>query len=277
MYAFSESAKAGTDVLEMDVRLTADGVLVVQHDDTVDRTTDSVGRVSDMTYDELAQLDAGYWFADTGEWSNRDLPAQNYPYRGVRTGQVEPPAGYTAADFKVETFRAVAIAFSDLPLDVELKIPNGENGEPDLAFAAEIARSLAAELEDLGRTDTTIVVSFEEATLDVFRDAAPTVATSPSVGAMTAWVLEGGVLHANDVVLQLPPDFDGVSVLEPFVLDKAKAEGYAVWVWPNSQDQENADFYALMIADKGLAGVIAGKPPEAIERFIAEGWRTSGD
>ena len=45
MYAFSQAAYAGVDVLEMDLQMTADRVLVVHHDDTVDRTTNATGRV----------------------------------------------------------------------------------------------------------------------------------------------------------------------------------------------------------------------------------------
>ena len=97
MYAFTEAALAGADVLEMDVMLTADGVLVVQHDDTVDRTTEGTGQVSTFTYDELAALDNAYWFTpDCGTCT--DQPAEAYVHRGVRTGVVAPPAGFTADD-----------------------------------------------------------------------------------------------------------------------------------------------------------------------------------
>lgn len=54
----------GADVLELDVRLTADGHVVVIHDATVDRTTDGAGAVADLTLDELRALDAGYRFRD---------------------------------------------------------------------------------------------------------------------------------------------------------------------------------------------------------------------
>ena len=52
------------DVLEMDVRLTADGRLVVIHDDTVDRTTDGAGPIRRMTWEEAGDLDAGFRFRD---------------------------------------------------------------------------------------------------------------------------------------------------------------------------------------------------------------------
>ena len=50
---------AGVDGVEIDVRRTRDGRIVVIHDATVDRTTDGTGLVSAMTFDELRTLDAG--------------------------------------------------------------------------------------------------------------------------------------------------------------------------------------------------------------------------
>ena len=59
-----QSALDGTMVyVETDIRLSADGVPVLIHDATVDRTTNGTGRVSDLTLAELQQLDAGSWFA----------------------------------------------------------------------------------------------------------------------------------------------------------------------------------------------------------------------
>ncbi|MEP9381525.1 glycerophosphodiester phosphodiesterase [Nocardioides cheoyonin] len=57
------SARLGSDYLELDLHLTADGVPVVLHDDTVDRTTDGTGPVSDLTLAQVERLDAGSWFS----------------------------------------------------------------------------------------------------------------------------------------------------------------------------------------------------------------------
>jgi glycerophosphoryl diester phosphodiesterase len=54
----------GADMLEMDVRLTRDGEVVVIHDASVDRTTDGSGAVSDFALAELQALDAGFRFVD---------------------------------------------------------------------------------------------------------------------------------------------------------------------------------------------------------------------
>lgn len=65
MPAFTSSTRAGAEYFEIDLRLSKDGVPVVIHDKTVDRTTDGTGVVSEMSIDELRALDAGSWFSDS--------------------------------------------------------------------------------------------------------------------------------------------------------------------------------------------------------------------
>lgn len=60
--AFEEALAWSVDGLEWDLHVSADGVPVVIHDATVDRTTDGSGLVREMTLEELKQLDAGSWF-----------------------------------------------------------------------------------------------------------------------------------------------------------------------------------------------------------------------
>lgn len=78
--AFELAAKLGADMVELDVHLTADGHVVVHHDDDVLRCTDAAERfpgresyfISDFSLAELRTLDAGSWFAD-------DAPAARVP------------------------------------------------------------------------------------------------------------------------------------------------------------------------------------------------------
>ena len=59
--AFEEALRLGCRAIEFDVRVTSDGVLVVVHDDTVDRTTNGHGSVRNLTQLDLMRLDAGSW------------------------------------------------------------------------------------------------------------------------------------------------------------------------------------------------------------------------
>ena len=60
--AYDKALSMGVNHIELDVHLTADGHIVVIHDDAVDRTTNAQGRVADFTLNELRALDAGTWF-----------------------------------------------------------------------------------------------------------------------------------------------------------------------------------------------------------------------
>lgn len=60
--SFRKAAELGVRWVEFDVHLSADGVPVVIHDDTVNRTTSGRGKVAKLTLGELQALDAGCWF-----------------------------------------------------------------------------------------------------------------------------------------------------------------------------------------------------------------------
>ncbi len=59
--AFTEAINLGVGGLEVDVRKTRDGQLILMHDDSIDRTTDGKGYVDALLYDEIRQCDAGAW------------------------------------------------------------------------------------------------------------------------------------------------------------------------------------------------------------------------
>jgi glycerophosphoryl diester phosphodiesterase len=59
LIAFQKALDAGVDMLEFDLRFSKDSVLMVIHDDTVDRTTNGTGKVSEFTLSELKSLSAG--------------------------------------------------------------------------------------------------------------------------------------------------------------------------------------------------------------------------
>jgi glycerophosphoryl diester phosphodiesterase len=62
--SFELALAQGADAIELDVKLSSDGYVVVHHDDTVDRTTDGKGRIKNLTLTELKKLDAGSFFSE---------------------------------------------------------------------------------------------------------------------------------------------------------------------------------------------------------------------
>jgi glycerophosphoryl diester phosphodiesterase len=73
MAAFSAAVDCSADGLELDIHLSRDGVPVVIHDETLDRTTDGRGRVCGKTWSQLQMLDAGSWFS--GAYTGESIPA----------------------------------------------------------------------------------------------------------------------------------------------------------------------------------------------------------
>ncbi|RQW02122.1 glycerophosphodiester phosphodiesterase [candidate division KSB1 bacterium] len=61
--AFAKAVELGADGIEFDVQLTKDGTPIVLHDYTLERTTSGAGFVLDRRLDEIAELDAGSWYA----------------------------------------------------------------------------------------------------------------------------------------------------------------------------------------------------------------------
>ncbi|MFS0576794.1 glycerophosphodiester phosphodiesterase family protein [Sporosarcina sp. 179-K 3D1 HS] len=72
MAAFQKGVDMKADYIEIDVQMTKDGELVLIHDTTVDRTTDGIGYVGDLTFEAIRQLDAGSWFHE--EYAGEKVP-----------------------------------------------------------------------------------------------------------------------------------------------------------------------------------------------------------
>ena len=67
-----EAARRGARWVEFDAKLTGDGVVILMHDDTLDRTTSGHGPVAHATYGEIRLLDAGTWFG--AAWRGARVP-----------------------------------------------------------------------------------------------------------------------------------------------------------------------------------------------------------
>ena len=100
MAAFDSGLALGAAGLELDVHLSRDGVVVVHHDRTLERTTNLTGPIANRTADELARADAIYHFR-RGPGDDADTGA---PFRGQDVG--------------VPTLAAVLARYRDVPIVV---------------------------------------------------------------------------------------------------------------------------------------------------------------
>jgi len=126
--AFKLGVDQGSDLVEADVQRSRDGVLVLMHDTTLSRTTDveevfpdrAPWRVSDFTYEEIQQLDAGSWFSE--EYAGEPVPTMAEMVelvRPTRAGilmELKSPALYPGIE------KQVAEEFASVPGYVESSV-----------------------------------------------------------------------------------------------------------------------------------------------------------
>ena len=261
MYAYERSLLLGSDMLEVDIHTTSDGELVVLHDATVDRTTNGTGRVYDKTLAEVQALDAGYNVVP-GEGTESGRDEAEYPYRGVRTGEVDPPKGFGPDDFRIPTLEEVMAAYPDVPINIEIK----GAADSDLASFNRNAEALAAYLNGLGRTDGIMVASFNDAALQTFHDLAPQIDLAPAIGGVAAYKLSGTPPPEGTKAFQVPIEFGGISVTDQEFVTRAHADGFGVHVWTINDPAE-----MNMLLDWGVDGIMSAEPIRLEEVLCARG------
>ena len=203
LYTFRRAVKLGVDVLEMDVRSTRDGQLIILHDDTVARTTNATGPVQNYTLVDLKKLDAAHrWSPDKGQ----TFPLRN---KGV----------------KIPTLPEVFKAFPQTKLNLEIK-----------ETRSNTIQSLCRLIRDHRMTNNVVVASFDTDSLKEFRRLCPQVATSAGASeARLFFGLQKAYLEAayspDAQVLQVPETLGGLRIVNKRFIDAAHARNMRVQVW----------------------------------------------
>ncbi len=256
LFAQKLALEAGADVLELDVRRTQDGVLIMTHDETADRVTDGTGRWVDMTLEEVKRLDNAYDFRCATNCAR--YPDERYPLRGVATGQRPSPPGFEANDFRVATIREVLEAFPEALLSIEIK----GSSPGDLPNATALADLLL----EFGRIDDVLIASFDEGLITAFKERAPAIHTTPALREAADFYFNR-VPPQGHVAFQIPPDYFGFVISSPQFTADAHALGLAVYVYLDDPIEDEAT-YERLLAD-GVDGIITARPTRM--REILEG------
>jgi len=207
LYAFEQAIALGVDVLEMDIHSTADGVLVVRHDPSVDATTNGSGYIHELTLEQVKALDAGYtWTADGG---------QTYPYRGQ---------GIT-----IPTLEEVLVAFPGMRLNIDIK-PE----EP--AVVVEFCRILRV----FNKLDQVMVGSFYDDQLYRFRKLCPEAATAAGVAETRLfvylhWLFLGAIFQPRAQAFQIPEYGGRLHLVTERFVRAAHVHNMEVHVWTVDQ------------------------------------------
>jgi glycerophosphoryl diester phosphodiesterase len=212
----------GYSYVETDIRITRDGIVVVFHDETLERTTNGVGKVSDWDWEDLRHLDAGYRFSPDDE---------SFPSRGT---------GVTISRLD-DTFDR----YPDVCFNIDLKAPRSE-----WAVAEVIARMRA--------TERTLVGSFNDRRIAKFRritKSSVATAAGPSASvAMYAASRVGRTVRRGVDAYQLPMKVRGGSVDQKLV-DAIHESGAQLHVWTVNDSELMSD-----LLDLGVDGIVTDRP-----------------
>jgi glycerophosphoryl diester phosphodiesterase len=225
MAAFDNGLSFGADGLELDVHLSRDGVPVVIHDATLDRTTSGTGPVSALTAAELSAVDAGHRFD----------PDRGHPFRSRGHGVPR------LADVLTRHLTARVI--------VEIK-----------ATSPVAGRVVAHLLRDLGAVPRVCVGSFHAAVVEAVRRAAPEIATSASEPEARytlhrSWVAWPFSKPRPYTAFQVPERAGMLRVVSRRFIRQVHREGQVLQVWVVDDPE-----HARRLLDWGVDGLITDRP-----------------
>lgn len=236
MAAFRQAVERyGTDMLEIDVHLTADGVVVVHHDDDLDRCTSATGPLAARTWADLQQIDAGHRFTADGGVS--------FPWRD---------RGVT-----VPALSEVLEVFPTLRLNIEIK-----------PVCQATVRAFVAVIRDHGALDRVCMGSASDTVAAWLAEACPEGCHFYPERAMAAfiWSVQAGKLPPLDpryTVLDMPDLFYGARLVTPRLLEMAAGSDRWVNVW-TVDDPVHMDRLIRM----GVGGVMTDRPDRLLAALV---------
>ena len=220
--SFAQAVALGVDAIELDVRLTTDGEVVVLHDPTVDRTTDGSGAVDAMRWPEIAALDAGFRFTtDQG---------RTFPWRG--------------RDARIPRFADVLARFPMSFFLVEMKV-------------SAVSAPLRRVIEAAGASSRCIVESFHHAAAGAFAGSAIKVGASQRdlLRLLPRALLHLEASHLDFAFMAIPPIHAGFPIPVSGFVAATRAHGAPVHVWTVNDPREAERFWA-----NGVTGIISDDP-----------------
>lgn len=231
--SFDHGLSLGADGLELDVHLSRDGIVVVHHDAMLDRTTGARGPLADRTADELARVDAGYWFRTGATEITED-----FPFRGQGLG--------------IPRLSQVLTRYPATRFIIELKV-----NQP------ELARRVIADVRSKDAVDRVVFGSFGWRVLHAARGLEPRIPTGASQEEVR-WALYRSWIRwplgtPKYRELQVPEEAGFTRIITPGFIRHAHRAGVAVKVWTVD---DPADMRRLL--EWGVDALISDRPDLAV-------------
>jgi glycerophosphoryl diester phosphodiesterase len=220
--AFELAVRQGADAFELDVRLTGDGVPVVLHDPTLERTTDRAGPLAALRLADLRDIDAGFTFSPDG--------GRTFPFR--------------AGDVCIPILTDVLRGFPDMPVLLELK---------EVAAQGPVRQLLIEEKA----VERGVLASEHQAALQAFREPPfATAASAAEIGVLYRAVLFRRVpISLPYRLLSVPVRHRGLPVPTRAFVAAARGLGCPVHVWT-----VNDPATAVTLWGRGVAGIVTNLP-----------------
>jgi glycerophosphoryl diester phosphodiesterase len=224
--SFALALALGADMLELDVHASRDGVIVVIHDPSLERTTNGTGAVREHSLYELQELDAGHHFTRNGN---------DYPYRGH--------------GLRIPTLEALLKDFPLAYCNIEIK----QAEPPIVAQVVEV-------IQRLGAQHRVLLAAEDDTIMQEIHHLAGDIATSFSaveVADFISRVQTGNWAgyRPSGRALQIPPRFNDIELVTTETVAAAHRCGLEVHVWTINDADEMKGLLAL-----GVDGIISDVP-----------------
>ena len=236
LLAYGKTMAMGADAVDVDLRISGDGVVVAFHDPTVDRITGTTGTVKKLTYAQLSALDAGWAFTTPGADASRP---DAHPYRGQ---------GAT-----IPTLESILQRFPTTLLSLDLK-------DESLDMVGPVCKLLRSH----GRFNDVFVGSNNDPQIVEFRQQCPDVRTSAIMSDVYASrdARASGALDFVPVVTVDQPPFriGDRQLVDAESLAWSHDHGVAILTWVVNDE---ADMRLLI--DLGVDGIYTSYPDRLLK------------
>lgn len=275
LVAFAKAKTLGCDMFEMDVRLAKDGVVVVYHDEHLNRCTDALTRfpglssynLADFSSMELVQLDAGSWYVE-----QLKLPSgERQPFLQSLTEAemkefVNPSQQnyYASGEIKIPSLVETLLLAKELELMVNIELKKQPDGTTGLVEA------VLKDLKPMKMDSQILISSFEHDMLIEVRRHSKNIATAILVDTLIkapiGYLRQHKANAYNLGCFNEPNSFASLQGKRYLAhIDKIRKSGFGVNIWTcNNQDEMG---YLLAVGVTGLISDYPNRVREAVDQF----------
>ena len=211
--SYQKAIEAGSDVLEMDVRLTSDNRLVVFHDDTLDRMTSGRGKVQEKSLIEIKKVNVGC------EFILQENGYNNFPFKN--------------AELKIPLLSEVFNEFQQYRFNIDIK-----------QHEKKVCEALLAVIIEFKMKEKVLVASDDYETIKYFRKISKTeIATGASYREVGNFIFLKSInmlkrFNPEADAFQIPENYYGIRILTENLIIELHKKDIAVHPWTINEEKD---------------------------------------